>query len=114
MHLYFRISVLQPIGGSDRFVGKFPFFPNRDAANTQFVSYSSPKQETSRINPDDLCWIRFLRLLRQVVDHTAKQFPISQNRRDVFKNDSGFRKIRDISDGRLKLLKFDQTHEQRT
>ena len=62
------------------------------------IRHRCGKDKTSGVDADDLIRLFLLDRCDEFIDHETEKFPAAEDRRDVLKDDSGFRKVMHFAD----------------
>jgi hypothetical protein len=93
VHFHLSFAILERIFRDLGFVRKFAALSNRHEPDAEFVSDSRAEQESTRVNSYDLVDLLAPAAFQKQVDRRSKEFLIAKNGRDVFEDNSLFRKI---------------------
>jgi len=78
--------------------------PHRNEAGMQSVSHGRREYKSARFNADDGVDLHALAVRAEPVDHALEPLRVLKQRRDVVKEDTGFRKIRHFADQTFEVI----------
>src|SRR5438034_11755395 len=104
MQLHLRFAVLKRILRALGLIGQPPFLSQRHKTDPQLVGNRRSEEKSTRVDSDDFVDLLAAASIEKDINGCAKELSVAEDRGDVFKDDTGLRKIRHIAHRRPKLM----------
>src|SRR5262249_52027941 len=98
VHLHFRFAILERIFCDLGFVRKLAALANWHKTDAKLVGDCRSEKKSAGVDPDDFVDFFSAATFQKQINRSAEESRITQNRRDIFEDDSFLRKIRHVAD----------------
>jgi hypothetical protein len=99
-----RFAVFERVGVLAGFPRQFAFFSDRDKARAETICDGGTENESTDVDANNLVDLRATGRFTKQGNGLAEKCVVGENWGDVFKDDTGFRKIDDIGASRREVV----------